>query len=129
MDVDVTSPQLDLTMDKAQLNSIYTISLTVSKPSRSGSTSITLEIMPEIGPDIRIVPISDRVSAQKDIRLKAYAHNNVETMWYWEDVGDEKVEYKLQGMNYPWLVIDGESLKPSTKYQLQLEVWEPEMLE
>ena len=116
-------------MDKAPVGATYTITLTVSKPHRSGSTSVTLDIVPDIGPDIRIVPISARVSSQKDIRLKAYTHKDQETSWYWEDVGNEKVEYKQQGMNYPWLVIDGESLKPGTSYQFQLEFWDPEQIE
>jgi len=75
-DIDATSPKLTLLMDKAPVGATYTITLTVSKPHRSGSTSVTLDIVPDIGPDIRIVPISARVSSQKDIRLKAYTHKD-----------------------------------------------------
>lgn len=76
----------------------------------------------DIGPDVRIVPIAQRVSSQKDIRLKAYVSSEGDTQWYWDQVTYHDVSYKIERMNYPYIIIAGNSLPENSHFVYQFEV-------
>ena len=121
-DMDVTMPQIYITNDRPNIGDEFIFKLTVSKYSRTGTASVYLKVVNDIGPDVRVVPISKRVSCQQDIRIKAYVESEGETQWYWDQQTYNDVDYKIERMNYPYLIINGDSLPEASSFVYQFEV-------